>query len=134
MLRYTIPHVDLFVLTLAALSLLNQDRIISIGTTSTLVTLGYSLLFDSPAGLLPLVNALLFSIFIIFSDKMTSKGVAPLIFWLIFASLYIVGESIARYYLMLPTSAPYGIFSPTLIGTCGALVLIVFVLSFRRKI
>lgn len=134
LLRSLLPFLDLFVLTLAVLSLLNQDKLLSIGTTSTLVVLIYSIVFESPAGLLPLINALLFFAFITISQRVTAKGVTPLIFWSLFTIIYIVGESVARYYLTLPHSLLFGALPITLLGTCIALVGIVFILSFKRKI
>lgn len=134
LIRSLFPFLDLFVLTLAVLSLLNQDKLLSIGTTSTLVVLIYSLVFESPAGLLPLINALLFFAFITISQKVTAKGITPLIFWSLFTIIYIVGESVARYYLTLPHAFLFGVLPTTLIGTCVALVVIVFILSFKRKI
>lgn len=132
--RGTFSLIDIFIVFLVARLLTAPEKITETMSSALLVSLVASFLVESPIGVFPLVLSITLLLFSTLARATSSKGVAPLLTWTVFAFTTIILERSLR--LALTTSTVLITRESLVLAgiTVLAILLFAFSYSFKRKI
>lgn len=134
LLRHVVPFVDVFLVVLACFILARREQMVTTSYIAVGVAVIYSLLLESPIGLLPLVLSITLFLFISFFKKALDLGIPPLFIAFIFIASTIALESLAHLVLVTGRVQLLPQTTMTIFWSGIAMTVATFVISFKQKI
>lgn len=121
-----IPSLSIFLLVLGLLLIVYQEKQVTVVNTAVIISAVYSLLFESPIGLLPFLTASLLFGYLLMQQRALALGISLFLQITFFIVLHLLLTSTISFVL---TTGQF-VFMPEILATAFRTCLVLFVLTF----